>query len=39
MEKEELTERIIKCCLNVHKTLGPGFLENIYHEDFQGVIP
>jgi GxxExxY protein len=29
--KEELTERIIKACIKVHKELGPGFSENIYH--------
>jgi GxxExxY protein len=28
---EELTERIIKACIAIHKELGPGFLENIYH--------
>lgn len=33
MEKrgeEELTEKIIGACINVHKALGPGFLEIIY---------
>lgn len=29
--KEELTQRIINACINVHKELGPGFLESIYH--------
>jgi len=29
--KEDLTERIIKACIEVHKELGPGFLESIYH--------
>jgi GxxExxY protein len=29
--REELTEKIINACINVHKTLGPGFLESIYH--------
>lgn len=29
--KEELTDRIINACINVHKELGSGFLENIYH--------
>ena len=29
--REELTEKIINACINVHKELGPGFLENIYH--------
>lgn len=26
----ELTERIIKIAINVHKSLGPGFVEKIY---------
>jgi len=25
-----LTERIIKCAIEVHKTLGPGLLESVY---------
>jgi GxxExxY protein len=29
--KEELTDKIISACINVHKELGPGFLERIYH--------
>lgn len=29
--REELTAKIIHACINVHKELGPGFLENIYH--------
>jgi GxxExxY protein len=29
--KEELTEKIIRACIEVHKILGPGFLESIYH--------
>ncbi|MEW6607998.1 MAG: GxxExxY protein, partial [bacterium] len=29
--KEELSDRIINACINVHKKLGPGFLESIYH--------
>lgn len=29
--KEDLTEKIIVACINVHKELGPGFLESIYH--------
>lgn len=29
--KEELTDKIINACINVHKELGPGFLESIYH--------
>jgi GxxExxY protein len=27
---EELTGRIIACAIEVHKALGPGFLESIY---------
>ena len=27
----ELTQKIIGAALEVHKKLGPGFLENIYH--------
>ena len=27
---KETTERIISCAIKVHKTLGPGLLENIY---------
>ena len=29
--KEDLTDKIINACINVHKELGPGFLESIYH--------
>jgi GxxExxY protein len=29
--KEDLTDKIINACINVHKELGPGFLKNIYH--------
>ncbi|MBI5360847.1 MAG: GxxExxY protein [Planctomycetes bacterium] len=28
----ELTGKIIKCAIDVHKTLGPGFTENIYEK-------
>jgi GxxExxY protein len=28
---EDLTQRIINACIKVHKALGPGFLEGIYH--------
>lgn len=28
----ELSEKIIGCCIRVHKNLGPGFLEKIYEE-------
>ena len=27
---QQLTSRIIKCCIEVHKTLGPGFEEVFY---------
>lgn len=26
----KLSEQIIKCCINVHKELGPGLMESIY---------
>ena len=28
----ELSERIIGCCIRMHRTLGPGFLEKVYEE-------
>jgi len=28
----QLSERIIGCCIQVHRVLGPGFLEKIYEE-------
>ena len=30
LEYEELTDKIIGCAIEVHKKLGPGFLESIY---------
>ena len=30
-EYRPLTEKIIKAFYNVHNTLGPGFLERVYH--------
>lgn len=27
----DLTYRILGCCINVHKELGPGLLESVYH--------
>ena len=32
MEFEELTEKVIKCAMDVHSALGPGLLENAYQE-------
>lgn len=32
IEFEELSNRIIKSAIEVHKKLGPGFLESIYQE-------
>jgi GxxExxY protein len=31
-ETEELVEQTIGCAIVVHKTLGPGYLEAIYHD-------
>ena len=30
-EKNELTEHIIGCCFKIHRELGPGFNEKVYH--------
>ena len=30
MQYEDLTQRIIGCAMQVHRTLGPGFLESVY---------
>jgi GxxExxY protein len=32
VEFEEITEKIIKCAIDVHTALGPGLLENTYKE-------
>lgn len=32
LRDRELTDRIISAAIRVHRTLGPGFLENIYEE-------
>ena len=29
---DELTEKVIGCAIKLHRILGPGFLENIYHQ-------
>jgi len=34
LEHETLTEKIIGCAIEVHKKLGPGFLESIYENAF-----
>jgi GxxExxY protein len=31
-ESDPLTGAIIGCAITIHKILGPGFLENIYHQ-------
>jgi len=31
-ENDPLTEKVIGCAIKIHKVLGPGFLENIYHQ-------
>lgn len=32
MEINELTEKVIGCAIEVHRTLGPGLLESAYQE-------
>ena len=34
-EHDELTEKIIGCCYEVHRALGPGFIEKIYAKALQ----
>lgn len=29
---DDLTYKVLGCCINVHKELGAGLLENVYHE-------
>ena len=30
-DESEITEKIVQAIIRVHRTLGPGFLERIYH--------
>jgi GxxExxY protein len=32
VENDPLTEKVIGCAITIHKVLGPGFLEIIYHQ-------
>lgn len=32
MDENELSHKIIGACIEVHRTLGPGLLENIYQQ-------
>ncbi len=32
MNENTLSERIIGCCIRVHKVLGPGLLESVYEK-------
>ena len=32
----EITDKIIKCAIEVHKTLGPGFYDSEFFSDFSG---
>jgi GxxExxY protein len=34
LEHAELTNKIIGCAIEVHKKLGPGFLESVYENAF-----
>jgi len=34
LEHEDLTDKIIGCAIEVHKKLGPGFLESVYENAF-----
>jgi GxxExxY protein len=31
VENDPLTGKVIGCAIQIHRVLGPGFLENIYH--------
>jgi GxxExxY protein len=32
MKRDPLTEKVIGCAIEVHRTLGPGLLESAYHQ-------
>ncbi|HNN07007.1 MAG TPA: GxxExxY protein [Leptospiraceae bacterium] len=32
MDEKELTDSVIGCCIEIHRTLGPGLLESVYEE-------
>ena len=34
-EIDQLTEKIIGCAMKVHRTLGYGFLESVYHRSME----
>jgi GxxExxY protein len=34
-EHDELTQKIIGCCFEIHRSLGPGFIEKIYAKALQ----
>ena len=34
LKHEDLTDKVIGCAIEVHKKLGPGFLESIYENAF-----
>jgi GxxExxY protein len=34
LEHDELTDEFTNCAMEVHKKLGPGFLESIYENAF-----
>jgi GxxExxY protein len=34
LEYEDLTEKIIGCAIEVHRKLGPGFIESVYENAF-----